>query len=232
VTAARAVAGSHSEGARASPSTTAWIIRLDDGNDLVSDPYAPLSAAELARASRFVSDRARREYVATRAALRRLVSARLGISAGEVALERTALGKPYVVGAPLEICVSHSWPFAAVAVSSSGPVGIDVEHRTRARDVRRAVARVASERELAALEAAAGAEQALRIWTRKEAVLKAEGTGLAGSLSQLDTTAAIVRAPGGSAWRLVDLETAEVVGAIALGATETVRLVDLTAPDR
>lgn len=191
-------------------------MRLDDGNDLVADAWAPLSRTELERAGRFVDDRARGEYVRTRAALRRLIGAYLGCTAADVALERTSLGKPYVVGGrPLEINVSHSWPFAAIALSTRTPVGVDVELRSRAQEVQRVVERMASPNELAALRSCLDDELALRIWTRKEAVLKAEGTGLDARLSRLDTTPVVVRAIGGSTWRLLDLEASGVVGAIA-----------------
>jgi len=87
----------------------------------------------------------------------------------------------------LDFSLSHAGDFAAVAVTRGIRVGVDVETpRPRLDPIAVARAHFAPS-ETAALEACAQARQAalfLRLWTAKEAVLKALGTGLAGSLSQ------------------------------------------------
>lgn len=93
-------------------------------------------------------------------------------------------GKPSVLDAPLHISLSHTVGLVAAAVSRHGPVGIDVE--SAARRIKNPLAlarRFFTADECAALAAIADVEARrthfLRLWTVKEAVVKALGTGIA-----------------------------------------------------
>ena len=79
-------------------------------------------------------------------------------------------GSPYVEGKDIEISVSHSRRCAALAVSSRGRVGVDIEDN-RAEQLRRVAARVLSEAEMDVY--GPGATGAVRAWTLKEAAYKA-----------------------------------------------------------
>ena len=72
--------------------------------------------------------------------------------------------------------------------TAAGPVGVDLEMAGRKVDAARLAGRVFTPGEQAALQLAAGDETAsqgvfLDCWTRKEALLKALGTGFAGGAS-------------------------------------------------
>ena len=91
-------------------------------------------------------------------------------------------GKPRLAGNELQFNLSHSGSWAMIAVSLDIPVGIDLERPRRfasAARFGRLVQRICSPAEQAAV-AAAGDPEAflLRLWVRKEAVVKAEGTGV------------------------------------------------------
>ncbi|MDE6334645.1 MAG: 4'-phosphopantetheinyl transferase superfamily protein [Muribaculaceae bacterium] len=101
------------------------------------------------------------------AAVTRLVEAAAG--AGSVVSHRED-GSPYVEGKDIEISVSHSRSCAALAVSSRGRVGVDIEDN-RAEQLRRVAARVLSEAEMDVY--GPGATGAVRAWTLKEAAYKA-----------------------------------------------------------
>ncbi len=93
-------------------------------------------------------------------------------------------GKPYVDGGP-HFNLSHSGALAMIAVSASTPVGVDLERPAR-RSRADLVRRVCSTAEQAHVAAAADPDAAfIRLWVRKEAVLKASGEGLRGSLDRL-----------------------------------------------
>ncbi len=96
-----------------------------------------------------------------------------------VSVRRGAHGGP-VADPPVAVSLSHGGGWIAVAAYVHGRVGVDVE---AGRDVAPALARrCCSTAELAWLERAADAqtldERFLRLWTAKEAYLKAIGTGL------------------------------------------------------
>ena len=187
---------------------------------------AMLSEDELARARRFVSEGARRRFVAGRALLRELVGELLDASPAALRFEPTAGGKPELAepwrGA-IEFSVSHSGELAVVAASHRpAPIGIDVE---AVRPVRRA--RVLAERYFEADAAAlvarlAGAERDaafLRHWTRLEAAVKATGGGTAAILAGARDW------PAHEALDVSDLRLPPgYVGAVAVAASRPARL--------
>ena len=89
--------------------------------------------------------------------------------------------------------VSHSDDRVGVAISTAGPVGLDVEAQRRTQDlvpaVREAVFTPDERQQLGAVSAQEHGLAALRLWTLKEAVLKATGDGLVRAPSTLDVAA-------------------------------------------
>lgn len=93
-----------------------------------------------------------------------------------VVVLKTELGKPFVSGENIEISISHTKTAVAVAISDCA-VGVDVEYL---RPVNlRAVERFFSEKEKEYVYSDSSDKTArfFEIWTRKEAVVKAKGTG-------------------------------------------------------
>jgi len=93
-------------------------------------------------------------------------------------------GKPSIKGHPeIHFNISHCRKAIAVAVSDC-PVGIDVESDRNISDG--LVERVMNPVEQSAIRGAASQQQEfLRLWTRKEAVLKLRGTGIVDNMSDV-----------------------------------------------
>lgn len=193
----------------------------------VSDPV--LSPDEAARAARFVFDRDRDRYVAGRSALRRILSRYLDLSPDAVAFTYGPNGRPSVAG--LTFNLSHTGDLAALVVAWDEGIalGVDIE---AAREIEPGVAEAHfTAGELATLRSLSPSEWRagfFRCWTRKEAYLKAWGTGLATDLSSFEVTLGPGDAPrlrrcdSGTAaeWILLDFTPADgVAGAIAVRAT-------------
>lgn len=188
---------------------------------------AELDAVEERRARMLRPDQ-RAAFVVARVMLRRVLGERLGLAPGDVPLVArcTVCGKPHgqvhVEGIEgLWVSVTRSSGVLAVALTDAGPVGVDVEsvasvHAAPVADV------ALSPGEQLQVEGLAPAERPDAIaaaWVRKEAALKALGTGLRRSPSDLE----MVPLVGGAAARGVpDLEVADlgiapgVVGAVAV----------------
>ena len=84
--------------------------------------------------------------------------------------------------------VSHSGELALVAITLEGELGADVELRRSLRDMQGLATRFFSEQESSGLfrmPAEFQPEAFFRIWTRKEAILKATGKGLTYPLHRL-----------------------------------------------
>jgi 4'-phosphopantetheinyl transferase len=140
-----------------------------------------LSREETRRASTYRFAKDRREFVVTRAVLRQILADYTDQPAAALCFDSSSSGKPVLRGRQdLHFSVSHSSDLALFAVARK-PVGIDVEHRHSGMLWQTAVAHYLSPREqsyVQALPVAARTVALYRCWTRKEAVLKAFGTGL------------------------------------------------------
>ncbi|MGW6128647.1 4'-phosphopantetheinyl transferase family protein [Cellulomonas sp. NPDC055163] len=152
---------------------------------------AVLDGAERARAGALPPAVAER-FVLGRVLLRAVLAQRLGCSAAAVGLQvrcarcggahgRVALVGPRGGAHPPHVGLTRSGPLVAVALTVAGPVGVDTESVSAVSaapvaDVVLSPAELAARRALPAH--AAGAALA-RAWVRKEAALKALGTGLA-----------------------------------------------------
>lgn len=154
------------------------LLQIPDHDD--RDLSALVTAPELARAERFHFPEDRRRWLHSRALLRTELAAVLECAPAEVPLEIAPGGKPFVPGGP-QFNLSHSGRFAALILGSGGPVGVDVEASGRQADALRIAERFFVRHECAALHAAGEAERDplfLRLWTAKEALMKATGLGM------------------------------------------------------
>ncbi|MET7690710.1 4'-phosphopantetheinyl transferase superfamily protein [Streptomyces sp. NPDC005483] len=140
-----------------------------------------LSAAELARRAALRTPAARRTYLASRLLARRTLGVLLGVPWREVRITRTPLGGPVLPDRPgVRLSISHTGQLVTVGLSRCGPLGVDAERARR--PVRPELAgRICTPAELAAvaaLDEPDRSESLLRLWTLKEAYVKALGTGL------------------------------------------------------
>jgi phosphopantetheinyl transferase len=136
------------------------------------------------------------------------------------------LGVAHAGGVAVEVSVAHTGAVAVVAVAPRGvPVGVDVEERGRRVDAERVARRALDEDERAALREVAPAARGdafLRLWTRKEAVLKGVGTGLRGGPAAVRVLGRpgqdVVVAPPGDdrEWLVRDVEDPAHVVAVAV----------------
>jgi 4'-phosphopantetheinyl transferase len=148
-----------------------------------------LRADERQRAGRFMCDEPRQSFIASRAALRSILGRYLGTLPTEVPIVCDGYGKPGLAGraaeSGLRFNLAHSGQLALVAVAFGCDVGVDVEALRPIEHWRGIAARYFHPDEAAAIAAAAPSNRNaafLRCWTRKEAILKAVGVGLAQSL--------------------------------------------------
>jgi len=175
-----------------------WSVALDGSPEYAGDLQVTLSADERDRAARFHFDRDRRRYIRARGVLRRLLAAYLGTDARELTFHYGAHGKPALSGrfeGALTFNVSHSHELALIAIGGRVEMGVDVEAVRAMDDGEDIASRFFSPREaaqLGALPAAVRSAAFFACWTRKEAYLKALGSGLAKPLDGFD----VAFAPG------------------------------------
>jgi phosphopantetheine--protein transferase-like protein len=83
-------------------------------------------------------------------------------------IQKNENGKPFLPTIPLEISISHAFPFVAVAFAPK-PLGIDIEEKKE--KIRKVAQRVFSEKELSF--AHNNLDYLAQLWTAKEALYKA-----------------------------------------------------------
>jgi 4'-phosphopantetheinyl transferase len=153
---------------------------------------ALLGAEERARAAELRAPGLRPRYVVAHALLRRAVAAAAGVAAERLAFRTAASGRPELAGPPeaagLRFSLSHTEGLVACALVRELDVGIDVEAGARLGDPLPLARRFFAREEAAALAAAPAGERRARfleLWVLKEALLKAEGVGIAGGLARV-----------------------------------------------
>jgi 4'-phosphopantetheinyl transferase len=146
------------------------------------EALACLTTDEKSHAGRFRFENDATQWIACRAGLRTILGEMAGIPPLEVPLVFSEFGKPGL--APpydaLHFNLSHCPGLALVALSHDGPVGIDLEPQSRAESLLECERSFCHPQEISDLPTREDerASTLLRIWTHKEAVLKAMGTGL------------------------------------------------------
>jgi 4'-phosphopantetheinyl transferase len=125
---------------------------------------------------------------AAHALLGRLLASYAGLDDPPV-IARTGRGKPYAPAlAGIDFNLSHARDHALIAIARGQALGVDLERIDRKLDAHDLARRFFSTREAAALDAMPEAQRAtafLRLWTCKEAVLKALGAGISFGLDRV-----------------------------------------------
>jgi 4'-phosphopantetheinyl transferase len=195
-----------------------WAFRVDVASE---DDWARLNDDERSRCERIRVEGKKVQRASSRSALRLLLGAYVDRAPEALEFDYGEHEKPVLRGEPIAFNLSHSGDWAIVGVASSGVIGVDVEKAEREREFMLISERFFSqvEREyLAALAAKERGPAFYRAWTRKEAYLKAWGTGLSFASSRFSIDYAAGQAgrvldtemPGDdpSRWHFVDLRVA------------------------
>ena len=173
-----------------------WLARESQWRDpALQDHYSRvLSADERARLAGLKNEAVRHQQFVSRALVRSVLSNYLpGVPPADWRFERGEHGRPSVAGdmppaaRSLQFNLAHAHGLVVLAVGRMPRIGVDVEPNHRR--VPLAVARrYFSPAEADALEALPADQQERRfrrLWTLKEAWLKAMGTGIAGGLGSM-----------------------------------------------
>lgn len=166
---------------------------LTDFDDRCDEFLENLPTEERARAERFRIGSARRRFVLARTLLRRELATIVGVEPSVVGIGVGERGKPHMTGpqtaTPPRFNLSHSGDLVVVVIADV-EVGVDVEHLRPVANADRLARRYFSPAERRMVRALGGAERDrafLRIWTQKEAYLKATGIGVGMPLRGVET---------------------------------------------
>ena len=156
-----------------------WLIRTELPDPAVATLAKLLDGEEMQRAGAMPPDR-RRRFVSAHGAARLITGQHLGAPPEQLRWRRGPHGKPELAGEwqGVRVNLSHSGELALLAVTANRAVGVDVQELRRL-DACRLAARffpAAEARFVAAAPGPAGqVARFTRLWTRKEACVKAAG---------------------------------------------------------
>lgn len=182
-----------------------WFAELADFASLLSSrvDMALLSISERQRAAAMSAPLLREHFLLSRILLRRILETRSGIAGAALEFTLGVHGKPGLGAADaassdgaLQFNLSHCRGAWLLGVARGMPIGVDVERPRRIENAQRLAERVftiAERRALSAIDAQAPEERDahfLRCWTRKEAILKALGSGFSQHAAALEVSAA------------------------------------------
>lgn len=160
----------------------------------IRDYVGLLNNEEERRLAAFKSEAASVQFLVSRATLRVLLGRFLQIAPAQIQFKSTESGKLYLPDNQLYFNISHTEGWGMVAISRRHPVGVDVEQHKELHDACRVAQRAFSTEEYERVCNAATEIERLatfyRIWTAKEACVKAVGLGLRADTRSFTTAAA------------------------------------------
>jgi len=172
-------------GAQLWPDLAAWVL----DHSVAPQPPSPLTGAEQARLEKLVHPTKRTNLERSFRAVRAGLSDHLERQSAEIIIEHDALGAPFLSFDP-DMClsISRTEGWSAFALSHEAAIGIDIE-RVRSIDWHQMVSMVCAPSEsslLSQLEDGVALLPFYRIWTAKEAIMKAAGQGFRMGAPRID----------------------------------------------
>lgn len=157
-----------------------------------AEDLALLSVAEKQRADRFLVEHAREQFIFAHAAKRRVLAQYLNQAPTEIQFLTGEHDKPYLPQhAGIHFNISHSHRGFLLGISAEQELGVDIEYHKPGVPVIELAQRFFAQSEYESLIALPEKDQLngfYRIWTRKEAFIKATGQGLSFGLSNFSVS--------------------------------------------
>lgn len=170
-----------------------WRANLDLPTTEIERLAAFLSTDEIARANKFHFLEHKKRFIVARGILRQLLENYLQISPNKIEFEYSNRGKPRLAASmgdsSLQFNVSHSLDYALYGFTNHHLIGVDLEYLREMENITELAKRFFTHREFQLIADLTGREQQkafFQLWTAKEAYLKALGTGLSSSLTDIE----------------------------------------------
>jgi 4'-phosphopantetheinyl transferase len=216
-----------------------WRADLQRPPELQETFLRLLDQDERERARRFHFEKHRRRFVLSRGFLRVLLGRYLQIKPEQVRFAYGPYGKPSLLdehsSSRLRFNASHSHELALYSFVYDCEIGVDVEYVKEdfaTDDIARHFFSASEVETLTGLPEPARAAAFFRCWTRKEAYIKALGSGLSHPLDEFDVTlapdapAALLRDQSDeqatSRWSMFNLELDKYAGALVVESVNVI----------
>ena len=180
---------------RINEDTHMWNADLDQSAFVIQCLSSLLSPGEKKRSERFSFDKDRNRFVVRHGLLRVLLSHYLGIKPDQIRFSYGQNGKPALPemlnSNDIRFSLSYSRGFCLFAITRCREIGVDIEFCGRLLDCDRIINNFFSEKEKCffyCLNKKQRENAFFKLWTKKEALIKALGIGLSLPLNSFDVS--------------------------------------------
>ena len=166
-----------------------WQADLNQYARCLSKLTAVLSDRERQRADTFQQPLLRNRYMAVRAITRHVLASYLSAKPADLQFTLGEHGKPALISDSLHFNISHTDQLLLIAVGNLPDIGVDIELIKTRSNMGGMAKRCFAERELKIwqqLSEPQSQETFYRLWTKKEAFVKATGRGIALGLNRCE----------------------------------------------
>jgi 4'-phosphopantetheinyl transferase len=170
-----------------------WSASLKQSWEDIAEHFSILSLNEQERAKRFYFEQDQNRYIAGRGMLRNFLGNYLGMEPGQIEFSYGAYGKPALANhlnvENLQFNLSHSNDVVVYTFTKDQLIGIDIEHVRPMKDMDDFAHHFFTPTEYNFIQALSKDQKQIfffKLWTCKEAFLKANGSGLTAPLNQVE----------------------------------------------
>jgi 4'-phosphopantetheinyl transferase len=199
-----------------------------------------LSVDERDTVERFHSSEDKTKFIKRRSFYRHILGYYCDIPPANIEFIRNKFGKPTLSteqnAAGISFSCSSSKDVAVIALMNGGEIGVDIEKLIDNFSISKVSPQLFTENEISKIrESENGRQLFFELWTKKEALAKARGTGIAyGNLNQFDVTASPSILTENNSCRQVYIDTLSIeagyAGAIAAIHDKDVKLKIIHVP--
>jgi len=159
-----------------------WSARLTLAPETLQTLYGILDERERQKAQTFKFGVMRDRFIAVRSLLRQTLADYLKVEPAGLQFDIGEYGKPFLACGSLHFNLSHTGDYLLIAVANFPDIGVDIEKLKERSSLDAIAKRIFSEGELRQWRQLAPEQQLTgfyRLWTKKEAFVKAVGRGIA-----------------------------------------------------
>lgn len=170
-----------------------WKMNLETSSINIQDAMKILNEEETIKAQKFRFEKHQKRFIVARSTLKHILSHYLGISPEKIAFQYGSHGKPKLVDKmntiQLEFNLSHSEELAIYGITCHHLIGVDVEYLRPMPDAEKLAKRFFCHQEFEKINSLSIIHkntEFFKLWTAKEAYLKATGKGISGGLDKVE----------------------------------------------
>jgi phosphopantetheine--protein transferase-like protein len=170
------------------------IAKIDDVSCNAKDAYHLFPKSEIVKYSQ--NFESFNSSIKSRFLLYKFLSESCQIDTKLLIISKNDSGKPFFLNNEVEFSISHSGHFVVVALSFGGSVGVDFEANvSKTKDVKRLAKRFFHPEEyefIEPLNEEQAREKFIKMWTKKEAIVKCLGSTMFSLMSKINTMSSVI----------------------------------------